>query len=202
MKKTLVICCTAILLGLLLTFTTVRAAESDVVFQGDSKMFADIANSNYLFGNFGALYPGCDVSRTVHTHNPDSRIARIYLHAKAVSEEYLPLLSQISLSVLDDNGNTLYTSADVTNPLLLCELSGGQSRDVRIRLHVNRKADKDFLCTNGKIDFVFSAEEYAPHESSSDFHVPKTGSSPTVPAAALSGILLSLSVFFTVRKHR
>lgn len=206
MKKTLVICCVAILFGLLLTFTTVRAAESDALFEGDAKCFVEIAESRELFSNFKALYPGCDVSRTVHVHNPDSQTARVYLYAKAVSEEYTPLLEQIALSVLDENGNTLYTSANVTNKMLLCELAGGQNLDVRVRLHVNRKADSDFKCTDGKISFVFAAEEYAVHQDDDVIPMPKTGSHPAGLAAALAGEGISFGVLLTVwqrsRRHR
>ncbi len=192
MKRTLTVCCTAILLGIILTFTTVRAAESDVIFEGDAKSFVSIAGSNELFCNFTALYPGCDVSRTVNVHDPDSRTARVYIRAEAVSEEFQPVMEELSFSVLDDKGNTLYTASDLSEKILLAELEGGQNRNLRLRLHVNRKTDGQLRTTEGKIRWIFSAEEYASTANAAAVDVPHTGGDYHQVILALS-VIVSLS---------
>lgn len=161
MKKTLAVCVTAVIIGILLTFTTVRATDGDTVFEGYAKNFVDIPHSNYLFGDFKNLYPNVSVVKRINFHNPDSKNVRIYLRARAVSSEYIHLLQNISLSVIDSKGNILSHSENPAQDMLICELSGGESRDLKIRLHIDRQNDLNIISTLNKLDFIFSSEESA-----------------------------------------
>ena len=202
MKKTLIICTAAVIIGILLTFTTVRAAGgSDVVFEGYSKNFIDIPHSNYLFGNFKSLYPGVTVSKQISLHNPDTRKARIYLRARAVSSESICLLQNIRLSVADTNGNMLSSSINPAQNMLVCELSGGESCELKIRLHVSRQNDTDIISTFQKLDFIFSSEEFA---SPSQSTIPNTdGSYYSIifPVSAIAIISSVIIILFTRKKY-
>ena len=173
-KKTVIICCISVLIGILLTCSTVRAAETDVIFEGNSKNFIDIKNSNCLFANFNDLYLGIDLTRTLDIHDPNSKNAQIYIRARAVKSEYQPLLKQISLYVLDDDGNVISSSNDLSQKIFLCELKGGQERSIKLRMHINSKTAKDFKSTYKKIEWIFSANEIT-DTSISD--IPKTNGS-------------------------
>ena len=193
MKKTIIICTAAVIIGILLTFTTVRAAGgSDVVFEGYSKNFIDIPHSNYLFGNFKNLYPGVSVSKKISVHNPDKRNVRVYLRARAVSSEYIYLLQNISVSVISASSNPAQN-------MLVCQLSGGESREVKIRLDIDKQNDISIISTFRKLDFIFSSEEFA---SSSESNIPDTDGSYNFIIFPVSGIAIisSVIIILSVRK--
>ena len=160
MKKTLIVCITAVAIGILLTYTTVRAASGDTFFEGYAKNFVDIPHSYSLFGDFKNLYPGVSVAKNVEVHNADSQNVRIYLRARATKSEYIHLLQNISFSVIDGKGNVIAVSENPAQNMLVCDLSGGESRELKIRLNVGRQNDIDMISTSGKLDFIFSAEEF------------------------------------------
>ena len=200
MKKTIIICTAAVIIGILLTFTTVRAAGgSDVVFEGYSKNFIDIPHSNYLFGNFKNLYPGVSVSKKISVHNPDKRNVRVYLRARAVSSEYIYLLQNISVSVTDSDGNVISASPNPAQNMLVCELSGGESREVKIRLDIDKQNDISIISTFKKLDFIFSSEEFA---GSSESNIPDTDGSYNFIIFPVSGIAIisSVIIILSVRK--
>lgn len=191
MKKTLIICITAVMTGILLTCMTVRAAGGDTFFEGYAKNFVDIPNSYSLFGNFRNLYPGVSVAKDITVHNPDSKNVRIYLRARATKSEYIHLLQNISLSVVDDKGNVIGTSENPAQNMPVCELSGGESRDLKIRLNVGRQSDTDMISTSGKLDFIFSAEEFAnPNQKT----VPDTDGNYLSLVYSIAGIMMISSV--------
>lgn len=203
MKKTVLICGIAVIIGILLTLSPiVHATDSDTIFEGDSKSFVDIANSNYLFGDFTNIRAGINFTKTVHVHNPDSRTARIYLYARADQNQYIYLLKQISLSVLDSNGNIMAVSDDLSQKMLVCELSGGESRDIKIRLRTSRKFDPNITSTYQKLHWIFSSDEFASTSDTSSIisPIPDTGSYfhsiiyPLVGTALLSSLIIILSV--------
>lgn len=204
MKKTLLICCIAITIGLLLTLTTVRATGSDTVFEGNAKIFVDIQNSNSLFGNFNSLYPGCDVVKTILIHNPDSRNISIYIRGRAASKEYRSLLEQVSLSVLDENGNVLSTASDISQKTFIGELSSGQNRQLQLRLHINRKTDVSLKSTDGKIDWIFSADESTATPTIAEIPIPKTNGMDHHIIYSLSGIsiisLITIIISYMTKK--
>ncbi len=199
MKKTVIVCITAVIIGILLTFTTVRAADGDTIFEGYSKSFVDIPHSNYLFGDFRNLYPGVSVSKNITVHNPDTRNVRIFLRARAVSSEYIYLLQHISLSVIDSDGSVISRSENPAQNMFLCELSGGESRELKIRLHINRNDVPDINSTFQKLDFIFSAEEFASQPDT----FPKTDGDHTSLICTVSGIIMlaSVAVAFLSRKY-
>ncbi|MBQ5565015.1 MAG: hypothetical protein IIT39_16710 [Clostridia bacterium] len=191
MKKTLIVCITAVAIGILLTYTTVRAASGDTFFEGYAKNFVDIPHSYSLFGDFKNLYPGVSVAKNVEVHNADSQNVRIYLRARATKSEYIHLLQNISLSVVDDRGNVISTSENPAQNMLVCELSGGESRELKIRLNVGRQNDIDMISTSGKLDFIFSAEEFVnPNQKS----VPNTDGNGISLIYSIAGIMMLSSV--------
>ena len=171
MKKTVLICSISVLVGILLTFSNVQATGSDVIFEGNAKNFIEIKNSSFLFGNFNDLYPNIDLTRTLEIHDPSTKNAQIYIRARAVKTEYQPLLKQISLYVLDESGNIISSSNDLSQKIFLCELEGGQEKSLKIRMHINSKTSKDFSSTYQKIEWIFSANELT---DTSISNIPKT----------------------------
>ncbi len=191
MKKTLIVCITAVAIGILLTYTTVRAASGDTFFEGYAKNFVDIPHSYSLFGDFKNLYPGVSVAKNVEVHNVDSQNVRIYLRARATKSEYIHLLQNISFSVIDGKGNVIAVSENPAQNMLVCELSGGESRDLKIRLNVGRQNDIDMISTSGKLDFIFSAEEFVnPNQKS----VPNTDGNGISLIYSIAGIMMLSSV--------
>ena len=191
MKKTLIVCITAVAIGILLTYTTVRAASGDTFFEGYAKNFVDIPHSYSLFGDFKNLYPGVSVAKNVEVHNADSQNVRIYLRARATKSEYIHLLQNISFSVIDGKGNVIAVSENPAQNMLVCELSGGESRDLKIRLNVGRQNDIDMISTSGKLDFIFSAEEFVnPNQKS----VPNTDGNGISLIYSIAGIMMLSSV--------
>lgn len=191
MKKTLIVCITAVMIGILLTCTTVRAADGDTFFEGYAKNFVDIPHSYSLFGNFRNLYPGVSVAQSIDVHNADSKKVRVYLRARATKSEYIHLLQNISLSVVDDKGNVISASENPAQNMLVCELSGGESRNLKIRLNVSRQNDMDMISTSGKLDFIFSAEEFADLDQKT---VPNTDGNYLSLIYSVSGIMMMSSV--------
>ncbi len=191
MKKTLIVCITAVMIGILLTCTTVRAADGDTFFEGYAKNFVDIPHSYSLFGNFRNLYPGVSVAQSIDVHNADSKKVRVYLRARATKSEYIHLLQNISLSVVDDKGNVISASENPAQNMLVCELSGGESRNLKIRLNVSRQNDMDMISTSGKLDFIFSAEEFADPDQKT---VPNTDGNYLSLIYSVSGIMMMSSV--------
>lgn len=191
MKKTLIVCITAVMIGILLTCTTVRAADGDTFFEGYAKNFVDIPHSYSLFGNFRNLYPGVSVAQSIDVHNADSKKVRVYLRARATKSEYIHLLQNISLSVVDDKGNVISASENPAQNMLVCELSGGESRNLKIRLNVSRQNDMDMISTSGKLDFIFSAEEFAGPDQKT---VPNTDGNYLSLIYSVSGIMMMSSV--------
>ena len=191
MKKTLIVCITAVMIGILLTCTTVRAADGDTFFEGYAKNFVDIPHSYSLFGNFRNLYPGVSVAQSIDVHNADSKKVRVYLRARATKSEYIHLLQNISLSVVDDKGNVISASGNPAQNMLVCELSGGESRNLKIRLNVSRQNDMDMISTSGKLDFIFSAEEFADPDQKT---VPNTDGNYLSLIYSVSGIMMMSSV--------
>lgn len=191
MKKTLIVCMTAVAIGILLTCTTVRAADGDTFFEGYAKNFVDIPHSYSLFGNFRNLYPGVSVAKNIVVHNADSQNVRIYLRARATKSEYIHLLQNISLSVVDDKGNVISVSENPAQDMLVYELSGGESRELKIRLNVGRQSDIDMISTSGKLDFIFSAEEFANPNPKS---VPDTGGNGLSLIYSVSGMMMISTV--------
>ncbi len=191
MKKTLIVCITAVAIGILLTYTTVRAASGDTFFEGYAKNFVDIPHSYSLFGDFKNLYPGVSVAKNVEVHNADSQNVRIYLRARATKSEYIHLLQNISFSVIDGKGNVIAVSENPAQNMLVCELSGGESRELKIRLNVGRQNDIDMISTSGKLDFIFSAEEFVnPNQKS----VPNTDGNGISLIYSIAGIMMLSSV--------
>ena len=191
MKKTLIVCITAVAIGILLTYTTVRAASGDTFFEGYAKNFVDIPHSYSLFGDFKNLYPGVSVAKNVEVHNADSQNVRIYLRARATKSEYIHLLQNISFSVIDGKGNVIAVSENPAQNMLVCELSGGESRELKIRLNVGRQNDIDMISTSGKLDFIFSAEEFFnPNQKS----VPNTDGNGISLIYSIAGIMMLSSV--------
>ena len=191
MKKTLIVCITAVMIGILLTCTTVRAADGDTFFEGYAKNFVDIPHSYSLFGNFRNLYPGVSVAQSIDVHNADSKKVRVYLRARATKSEYIHLLQNISLSVVDDKGNVISASENPAQNMLVCELSGGESRNLKIRLNVSRQNDMDMISTSGRLDFIFSAEEFADPDQKT---VPNTDGNYLSLIYSVSGIMMMSSV--------
>ena len=191
MKKTLIVCITAVMIGILLTCTTVRVADGDTFFEGYAKNFVDIPHSYSLFGNFRNLYPGVSVAQSIDVHNADSKKVRVYLRARATKSEYIHLLQNISLSVVDDKGNVISASGNPAQNMLVCELSGGESRNLKIRLNVSRQNDMDMISTSGKLDFIFSAEEFADPDQKT---VPNTDGNYLSLIYSVSGIMMMSSV--------
>ena len=191
MKKTLMVCITAIIIGIVLTFTTVRAVGSDVVFEGYAKNFAEIPHSNYLFGDFKNLYPGVSVVKNITVHDPDSKNVRVYLRARATESEYICLLQNISFSVIDKKGNIISSSENPAQNTLICELSPGESRDLKIRLNIGKRKDIDVISTLGKLDFIFSAEEFTdPNQKT----IPDTDGNYLSLIYSIAGIMMMSSV--------
>lgn len=191
MKKTLIVCITAVAIGILLTYTTVRAASGDTFFEGYAKNFVDIPHSYSLFGDFKNLYLGVSVAKNVEVHNADSQNVRIYLRARATKSEYIHLLQNISFSVIDGKGNVIAVSENPAQNMLVCELSGGESRELKIRLNVGRQNDIDMISTSGKLDFIFSAEEFVnPNQKS----VPNTDGNGISLIYSIAGIMMLSSV--------
>ena len=179
------------MIGILLTCTTVRAADGDTFFEGYAKNFVDIPHSYSLFGNFRNLYPGVSVAQSIDVHNADSKKVRVYLRARATKSEYIHLLQNISLSVVDDKGNVISASENPAQNMLVCELSGGESRNLKIRLNVSRQNDMDMISTSGKLDFIFSAEEFADPDQKT---VPNTDGNYLSLIYSVSGIMMMSSV--------
>ena len=198
MRKTLIICAAAVIIGIMLTFTTVRAADGDIIFEGYSKSFVDVPHTNFLFGDFRNLYSGVSVSKTVNIHNPDTRNARIYIRARPVSSEYVCLLQNIYLSVLDGEGGVISKSENPAQNMLLCELSGGESREVKIRFHIDRQCDMNITSTFGKLDFIFSVEEFAGMPN----NFPDTDGDYTSLVCTVSGIVMTASVSAAFLSHK
>ena len=75
--------------------------------------------------------------------------------------------------------------------MLVCELSGGESRELKIRLNVGRQNDIDMISTSGKLDFIFSAEEFVnPNQKS----VPNTDGNGISLIYSIAGIMMLSSV--------
>ncbi len=192
MKKTVLICSISVLVGILLTFSNVQAIGSDVIFEGNAKNFIEIKNSSFLFGNFNDLYPNIDLTRTLEIHDPSTKNAQIYIRARAVKTEYQPLLKQISLYVLDESGNIISSSNDLSQKIFLCELEGGQEKSLKLRMHINSKASKQLNSTYQKIEWIFSANELT-ETSISD--IPKTnGDSVVYPVTVISLVSFLLTL--------
>ena len=192
MKKTVLICSISVLVGILLTFSNVQAIGSDVIFEGNAKNFIEIKNSSFLFGNFNDLYPNIDLTRTLEIHDPSTKNAQIYIRARAVKTEYQPLLKQISLYVLDESGNIISSSNDLSQKIFLCELGGGQEKSLKLRMHINSKASKQLNSTYQKIEWIFSANELT-ETSISD--IPKTnGDSVVYPVTVISLVSFLLTL--------
>ncbi len=199
MKKTVIVCFISVLIGVLLTFSTVRAAGSDVVFEGSAKNFIDIRNSNCLFGNFNDLYPGIDLTRTLDIHDPSSRNAQIYIRARAVKSEYQPLLKQMSLYVLDESGRIISSTNDLSQKIFLCELEGGQEKSLKLRIHINSKMSDQLNSTYQKIEWIFSANEIT---DTSIAGIPKTNgnyNSVVYPVTVISLVSFLLTLILSER---
>ncbi len=153
----------------------------------------DWSSTTDLFSSsdFKNIFPGdsIDGSFRVATAAGNSYSYRIYLHAKAVDEEYQPLLGNMTLTVngkTDDDGkeswlykllaelgiikqldekseNVQYNAGEtIDKRILLGSFDAGKSADFDLQLQVSEQMGNEFQNAYGELVWVFTVEQIIP----------------------------------------
>ena len=179
-------------LALTFLMTPNARAASTVSFEGnaDRFVFYNVSGSD-LFSDFHAMMPGDALSSSVTVKNTATEydFVKIFLRAEPESST---LLENLTLS-LYQNGELL-SSASASDPAVLTKnfelgsFTPGEETLLTIELSAPLTLGNDYEFTEGKINWIFSAEAY----KDGQLVAPNTGTAPTIGTTlALPEILIA-----------
>ena len=142
----------------------VFADNSSVVYEGEAEYFVFLPESTDLFQNMKNLMPGDSVSQDILVKNNENKLARIYLRAEPVNEEYYEFLSYMTLTVVQDGSVILSESlanepGDLAYNVLLGEFKPGEETTLTATLNVDIEMGNEFQMDEGRIIWIFSVIE-------------------------------------------
>lgn len=157
------------LVAMLLTTMCVTAfADGNVTYEGNAKKFVFAPGSDKplsdLFTEFKGVMPGDSLTQQVVIKNNSAadKVVRIYMRALGAQENTEKFLSQMTLTVTEDNelfNATADQTAQLTDWVLLGEFTSGASMTLNVTLNVPIEMDNDFQNAIGYLDWQFKVEE-------------------------------------------
>jgi hypothetical protein len=141
------------------------AADSSVTYEGQAEKFVFVPKNTDLFQNFKDVMPGDVLTQTITVKNEASCKVKLYLRAETVDEKYQDFLSQLRLTVTQQNGSDLFeASADEKDGLkenvCLGTLSPGANEKITVKLEVPVTLGDEYQNKAGEIHWVFTIEEH------------------------------------------
>lgn len=144
---------------------TAFGADSEVTYEGGAEKFVFVPGDGNLFPNFNGVMPGDSLSQKITVRNTvnASGGVNLYLRAEGTEETAEGFLEQMTLTVRqgdrllsEDTGGR---SGGLTENVLLGHFSGKGEVELEVTLHVPIEMDNRFQDAEGKLNWVFTAEE-------------------------------------------
>lgn len=193
-----------LLLGLMLTFSNIYAANNHVSFLNKADEFIVSPASKDLFTNFKNVMPGDVLVQSLSIENDSGNkfAIKFYFKALPIAKEYRDFLSQMLMTLKNDDKVFYRDTIDKTMALeeyiLLANLKPGEYINLDVTLEVPISLSNEHADLLGQLEWEFMVEEIVlppevlPHEPTP----PTTGiNANTLPYLILIGISASLFVF-------
>ena len=151
---------------LLVVFSTAAlAADSSVTYEGQAEKFVFVPENTDLFQSFKNVMPGDELTQTITVKNSASCKVKLYLRAETVDEEYQDFLSQLKLTVTQQDDSDLFEAAadeqdGLKDSVCLGTLSPGANETLMVKLEVPNTLGDQYQNKTGEIHWVFTAEEH------------------------------------------
>ena len=191
------------------------AAEGNVTYSGDARMFIFAPGSAYsptdLFPNFKDVMPGDTITQPITVKNDASNQVKvkIYMRSLGAHADSMDFLSKLHLRVEKSEENSMAymfdaaasETAQLTDWVCLGTLYSGGEVNLNVILDVPAELDNAYQQQIGYLDWEFMIEEY-PVEPT-DPEPPKTGDeTPVWAVLVLMGLSLCAIVLLIVLKKR
>lgn len=200
----------ALTLAIMTSMTVTVLADSNVIYQGDSKKLIFSPGSDYsptdLFVDFKGVMPGDSLNQTIEIRNENSGKdkVKIYLKALGAHEGSDEFLSQMTLAVDVTGGDKeLFRApadetAQLTDWVLLGTLGNNAAVTLDVTLNVPITMDDDFQNAIGYLDWQFKTEQIEYQTPTMDSADIQDSDKETKTGDDFKGFLYSLIAFAAV----
>lgn len=141
------------------------AADSTVSYEGGAEKFVLIPEDGNLFPGFSNVMPGDSLSQAItirNSVNADGGV-RIYLRCESANETVEGFLEQMSLTVRRDgkvlSANTADQAGGLSKNVLLGQFADKGEISLEVNLTIPLEMDDRFQGAEGRLTWVFTAEE-------------------------------------------
>ena len=156
-----------ILIAIMAIFASGAVAfAGEVSYEGEADGFVfspgGSSSPTNLFSNFGSVMPGDSLTDTVDVANNSDKTAKIYMRALGASDEDKDFLSQINLTVNQNDGELFDAAADqqagLADWVLLGTMSPGAKATLDLTIDVPLTMNNDYQNAAGTVNWQFKAE--------------------------------------------
>lgn len=183
------------------------AADSKVLYEGNSQKFVFVPDDTNLFSNFAGVMPGDTTTQNIQVTNSVKNNVKIklYLRAESVDADCQKFLNQMTMTVTQNGKSVLFLAAageqdGLKQNACLGTFYSGADIPLQVTLKVPLDMGNTYQEAKGTIRWIFTAEEY-PIENSD----PKTGDTANgslIISFMIAGLSIALLIAILFRPGR